>query len=143
MKKLFLSILIFCSLLGGNTNAKIIEFAKCAYERDDYKFRTDLYEKKSYLIDLSKKKVEYVAVLIDSYFKKLVKKNPDSGQPKFIILEDKIHSYNEYIVITKKGAKSDNISFEKIFDLKSKKIQSSYIYKDPKRNNEVSLLQCQ
>jgi len=46
MKKLFLSILIFCSLLGGNTNAKIIEFAKCAYERDDYKFRTDLYEKK-------------------------------------------------------------------------------------------------
>ena len=130
-------------MLGGNTNAKIIEFAKCAYERDDYKFRTDLYEKKSYLIDLSKKKVEYVAVLTDSYFKKLVKKNPDSGQPKFIILEDKIHSYNEYIVITKKGAKSDNISFEKIFDLKSKKIQSSIIYKDPKRNNEVSLLQCQ
>ena len=142
MKKLFLSILIFCSLLGGNTNAKIIEFAKCAYERDDYKFRTDLYEKKSYLIDLSKKKVEYVAILTDSYFKKLVKKNPDSGQPKYIILEDKIHSYNEYIVITKRGA-NDSISFEKIFDLKSKKIQSSIIYKDPKRNNEVSLLQCQ
>ena len=143
MKKLFLSILVFCSLLGGNTYSEIIEFSKCARERDNFKFRTDLYEKKSYLIDLSKSKVEYVAVLTDSYFKKLVKKNPDSGQPKYIILEDKIHSYNEYIVITKKGAKSDSISFEKIFDLKSKKIQSTYIYKDPKRNNEVSLLQCQ
>ena len=142
MKKLFLSILVFCSLLGGNTYAEIIEFSKCARERDNFKFRTDLYEKKSYLIDLSKKKVEYVAVLTDSYFKKLVKKNPDSGQPKYIILEDKIHSYNEYIVITKRGA-NDSISFEKIFDLKSKKIQSSIIYKDPKRNNEVSLLQCQ
>lgn len=142
MKKLFLSILVFCSLLGGNTYAKIIEFAKCAYERDDYKFRTDLYEKRSYLIDLSKKKVEYVAVLTNSYFKKLVKKNPDSGQPKYIIREDKIHSYNEYIVITLIGA-NDSISVEKIFDLESKKIQLSYIYKDPKRNNEVSLLQCQ
>ena len=142
MKKL-LSILVISLLLSGNAYAEIIEFSKCAYERDGYKFRTDLYEKKSYLIDLSKNKVEYVAVLTDPYFKKLVKKNPDSGQPKYIILEDEIHSYNEYIVITKKGAKSDGISFEKIFDLKSKKIQSSYIYKDPKRNNEVSLLQCQ
>ena len=142
MKKL-LSILVLSLLLSGNTYSEIIEFSKCARERDNFKFRTDLYEKKSYLIDLSKSTVESVAILTDSYFKKLVKKNPDSGQPKYIILEDKIHSYNEYIVITKKGAKSDSISFEKIFDLKSKKIQSSYIYKDPKRNNEVSLLQCQ
>ena len=142
MKKL-LSILVLSLLLSGNTYSEIIEFSKCARERDNFKFRTDLYEKKSYLIDLSKSTVESVAILTDSYFKKLVKKNPDSGQPKYIILEDKIHSYNKYIVITKREAKSDSVSFERIFDLKSKKIQSSFIYKDPKRNNEVSLLQCQ
>ena len=73
MKKL-LSILVISLLLSGNAYAEIIEFSKCAYERDGYKFRTDLYEKKSYLIDLSKNKVEYVAVLTDPYFKKLVKK---------------------------------------------------------------------
>jgi hypothetical protein len=143
MRKLFSTILVICSLLSGNAYSEIIEFSKCANERDNFKFRTDLYEENSYLIDLSRSTVERVAILTDSYFNKLVKKNPDSGQPKYIVQKDKIHSYNEYVVITKKGSKSDSISFEKIFDLKSKKIQSSFIYKDPKRNNEVSLRQCQ
>ena len=142
MKKL-LGIVVLSLLLCGNAYSEIIEFSKCAHERDNFKFRTDLYEKKSYLIDLSKSRVELVTVLTDSYFKKLKEKHSDySGQPKYIVVKEKIDSYNEYVVVSLKGAKSDSIYSEKIFDLKSKKIQHSFIYKDPKRN-DVSLWQCQ
>ena len=140
MKKL-LSILVLSLLLSGNAYSKIIKFSKCANERDNFEFRTDLYEKRSYLIDLSKGIVEYVVVLTDSYFKQLVNKNPDSGQPKYIVHKDIIHSYNEYVVVTLK--ESDTLSLEVIYDLKSKRIQSSLISKDQKLNNSVRFYQCQ
>lgn len=140
MKK-FISKIVLCLVLGGNVFAKEILFSKCASQRDNYQFRTDLYEKNDRLINTNKGVVTRISILQDKYFNDLLKKNPNSGQPKYFLNETKIYSFNEFLVITKENY--DIVTFETIYDLKQKKIQLRYIYKDKKRGDEVQFYKCE
>ena len=146
MKKL-LSILVLSLLLSGNASAEIITFSKCYNVREgEFKFRDDLYEQRSYVIDYNKGIVEYISILTDNYFKDLLEKNPDSGQRKYYFMENKIDTFNDLLVKTRdtiKANESNIITFEYIYDLKTKKIQKTTSYSDINRKSEVLFIQCQ
>ena len=139
MKKLFL-ILLLGLLWSVSAFAKEILFSNCASQKDNYEFRADLYERNDRLINTNKGVVTSITILQDKYFNDLLKKNPNSGQPKYFSNETKIHSFNEFLVVTKKNFKP--VTFEHIYDLKQKKIQLRQIYEDINREDEVSLYQC-
>ena len=139
MKK-FILIIVLCLVWSGSAFAKEILFSNCASQKDNYEFRADLYERNDRLINTNKGVVTSIRILQDKYFNDLLKKNPNSGQPKYFSDETKIHSFNEFLVVTKKNFKP--VTFEHIYDLKQKKIQLRQIYEDINREDEVSLYQC-
>ena len=139
MKKFILIIVLFF-LWIGSAFAKEILFSNCASQKDNYEFRADLYERNDRLINTNKGVVTSITILQDKYINKLLKKNPNSGQPKYFSDESKIHSFNEFLVITKN--KFNPVAFEHIYDLKQKKIQVRYIFDDRNREDEVYLYQC-
>ena len=143
MKKL-LSVLFFYFFVSGNAYAEIITFSKCYNERDNNtKFREDLFEKREMIINTDKGIIESVTILTDEYFKKLSEKN--SGELKYIFYDKKITTSNKYFVISKKtaGPKSNRITFEEIYDLKTKRIQYLRDYHNMERDDEVFFIQCE
>ena len=139
MKKFILIIVLFF-LWIGSAFAKEILFSNCASQKDNYEFRADLYERNDRLINTNKGVVTSITILQDKYINKLLKKNPNSGQPKYFSNETKIHSFNEFLVVTKKNL--NPVAFEHIYDLKQKKIQVRHIHEDKNRDDNVFLYQC-
>ena len=145
MKKL-LSILVLSLLFGGSAYAKTITFSKCYNIKEgNFKFRDDLFEQRSYVIDFNKGIVETIMILTDNHFKDLLEKNPDSGQSKYYTFQDEITSYNEFIVLSKKimGKEFNKATFERIYDLKTKKVQRKVDWHHPDRTDSVLLIQCE
>jgi hypothetical protein len=140
MKKLFPIISVLCLVWSGSAFAKEILFSNCAAQYDNYEFRADMYERNDRLINTNKGVVTSITILQDKYINKLLKKNPNSGQPKYFSDESKIHSFNEFLVITKNKFKP--VTFEHIYDLKQKKIQVRHIHEDKNRDDNVFLYQC-
>ena len=139
MKKFILIIVLFF-LWIGSAFAKEILFSNCASQKDNYEFRADLYERNDRLINTNKGVVTSITILQDKYFNDLLKKNPNSGQVKYFSDETKIHSFNEFLVVTKKNL--NPVAFEHIYDLKQKKIQVRHIHEDKNRDDNVFLYQC-
>lgn len=144
MKKLLLTIL-FTLVLSSNTYSEIITFSKCYNDRNDSsKFRDDRFEKREKIININNGTIENILILTDKYFKELQEKN--SGQSKYLFSEEKISSFNKYFVVRKKVVdinSNKKITFEDIYDLKTKRIQLSRNYHDENRANEVFFIQCQ
>lgn len=144
MKKL-LSILVLSLLFGGSGYAEIITFSKCYNVKEgNLKFREDRYEKRNFVISIKKRIISNSVVLTDEYYDKLSKKY--SGQRKYFFTEDKIDSFNDLFVKTRdtiKANESNIITFEGIYDLKTKKIQKTISYSDINRKPEVLFIQCQ
>ena len=144
MKKL-LGVIVLALLLSGNGYAEIITFSKCYNDRNNSsKFRDDRFEKREKIININKGTIENILILTDKYFKELQEKN--SGQPKYLFSEDKISSFNKYFVVRKKVVdinSNKKITYEDIYDLKTKRIQLSRNYHYEERLNEVFFIQCQ
>ena len=144
MKKL-LGILVLGLLLGGNVYAEIITFSKCAHERHDFKFQSNIYKKSMRIIDTDKKIISFTTIFTDEHFKKIFERNSEERQ--YYFEETKIHSFNEHIVKTKREIEINNMidSNESIYDLKKKKIQlTNSFYRDGNHEyTEISFIQCQ
>jgi len=145
MKKL-LSIIVLGLLFGGSANAKSITFSKCYNIKEgNFKFRDDLFEQRSYVIDFNKGIIESITILTDNHFKDLLEKNPDSGQSKYYTFQEEITSYNEFIVLSKVtlGSEFNKATFERIYDLQTKKVQKKTDWHHPDRTDTVLLIQCE
>lgn len=146
MKKL-LSILVLSLLFGGSAFAEVITFSKCAHERYDFKFPSNIYEKVVRIIDTDKKIVSKIVIFTDEHVKKTNEEHPEVEQGKYYFGESKIHSFNEFVVKTKYKTEINNVKDiqETIYDLKSKKIQVTHsIYRDGTHSQtNITYLQCQ
>jgi len=144
MKKL-LGIVVLGLLLSGNGYAEIITFSKCAHERHDFKFQSNIYKKSMRIIDTDKKIISSTTIFTDEHFKKIFERNSEERQ--YYFGETKIDTFNEYIVKTKRETKINNIVdiAEHIYDLEEKKIQiTSSLYRDGNHQyTEISFIQCQ
>ena len=130
MKKLFLSILVLCSLLGGNAYAEIITFTKCAIERDNYIFNTEMYERYELRFDTTAKTVTKIVEYTDKYIKKY-------GELKHYVSESKL----DYIVDHLAGRSSihnGETLFKYVYDLEKK----TYEAMDILANYQVNRFKC-
>ena len=130
MKKLFLSILVICSLLGGNAYAEIITFTKCAIERDNYIFDTEMYERYELRFDTTAKTMTKIVEYTDKYIKKY-------GELKHYVFESKL----DYIVDHLAGRSSSHNGetlFKYIYDLEKK----TYEAMDILANYQVNRFKC-
>ena len=145
MKKL-LGIVVLSLLLSENAYAKTITFSKCyTIKEGNSKFRDEIYEQNSYVIDFNKGIIESIMILTDNHFKDLLEKNPDSGQSKYYTFQEKITSHNEFFVLSKAtlGKEYNKATFERIYDLKTKKVQKKIDWHHPDRTDTVLLIQCE
>ena len=130
MKKLFSTILVICSLLGGNAYAEIITFTKCAIERDNYIFDTESYERKELRFDTTAKTVTKIVEYTDKYIKKY-------NELKHYVFESKL----DYIVDHLAGRSSSHNGetlFKYIYDLEKK----TYEAMDILANYQVNRFKC-
>ena len=130
MKKLFLSILVICSLLGGNAYAEIITFTKCAIERNNYIFDTESYERKELRFDTTAKTVTKIVEYTDKYIKKY-------NELKHYVFESKL----DYIVDHLAGRSSSHNGetlFKYVYDLEKK----TYEAMDILANYQVNRFKC-
>ena len=86
MKKL-LSIVFLGFLLSGNAYAEIIKFTKCAIERDNYIFDTEVYERNELRFDTTAKTVTKIVERTDKHAK-------ETNEMKHYVFESKL----DYIV---------------------------------------------
>lgn len=71
MIKKILHTILFTLVLSGGASAKVIELEKC--NRGENKYDSNVYEKRSYIVDTSKATVQRVTVYTDKEYKKLEK----------------------------------------------------------------------
>ena len=144
MKKLIL-IFLFSVTICKSVYSEIITFSKCAHERHDFKFQSNIYKKSMRIIDTDKKIISSTTIFTDEHFKKIFERNSEERQ--YYFGETKIDTFNEYIVKTKRETKINNIVdiAEHIYDLEEKKIQiTSSLYRDGNHQyTEISFIQCQ
>lgn len=72
----------------------------CA-QKDDFKFRSNTYEKNIRIIDTIKGTISRTVIYTNACVKKLNEEYPDSEQPKYSFSEYKIRSFNEFVVKTR------------------------------------------
>ena len=124
MIRKLLGIIVLGLLLGGNANAEIITFTKCAIERNNYIFDTEMYERYELRFDTTAKTMTKIVEYTDKYIKKY-------GELKHYVFESKL----DYIVDHLAGRSSSHNGetlFKYIYDLKKKTIESvdiGYNYK--------------
>ena len=123
LKKL-LSLIFVSLLLSASAYAEIITFTKCALERNNYIFDTEMYERYELRFDTTAKTMTKIVEYTDKYIKKY-------GELKHYVFESKL----DYIVDHLAGRSSSHNGetlFKYIYDLKKKTIESvdiGYNYK--------------
>jgi hypothetical protein len=145
MKKL-ISILALSLLFSGTGYAKTINFSKCyTIKEGNLKFSDKIFEQNSFVIDFNKGIVESIMIYTDNHFKDLSEKNPLMGLSKYYIFQNKITSYNEFIILSKVtlGKEFNKFTSEKIWDLKTKKVQYKTDWHHPDRRDTNLLIQCE
>ena len=143
-----LSLLLLFDLTTYNSAySEIITFSNCANDKHNFIFQSDIYEKRVHIIDTDKKIISKTTIFTDAHVKKENEENPDTKQTKYYFSEDKIHSFNEFLVKTKRKIKINNVEdiTETIYDLETKKIQVDYsIYRDGNfSQRNVFIIKCQ
>ena len=145
MKKL-LSILVLSLLFSGSALAETITFSKCyTIKEGNLKFRDEIFEQNSYVIDFNKGIVESIMIYTDNHIKDSLEKYPNSDQQKYFIFQNKITSHNEFFVLSKAtlGKEFNKMTSERIWDLKTKKVQMKTDWHHPDRTDTVLLIQCE
>ena len=121
MKKLFLSILVISSLLGGNAYAKIIILSKCFYTAIEKKMDTSVYEKNYYKVDTVQKTVTHISRTSDEW----AKNHPNDS--RINIQKYTLDYYDDDYVVGLE--KKQNKTYRYTLDLK-KKIVEIYIIEE-------------
>ena len=121
MKKLFLSILVISSLLGGNAYAKIIILSKCFQTAVANEFDTEVYEKQYYKVDTNQKTLAHISVITDEWLKN------SSSKSKVTIEKYDLDYYDDDYVVGLD--KKQNKTYRYTLDLK-KKIVEIYIIEE-------------
>tara|TARA_R110000824_G_scaffold192415_1_gene374551 strand:+ start:208 stop:603 length:396 start_codon:yes stop_codon:yes gene_type:complete len=130
MKKLFSIFLVLGLLISGNAYAEIITFTKCAIERDNYIFNTEMYERYELRFDTTAKTMTKIVEYTDKYIKKY-------GELKHYVFESKL----DYIVDHLAGRSSSHNGetlFKYIYDLEKK----TYEAMDILANYQVNRFKC-
>jgi len=123
MKKL-LSLIVVSLLFSVNGYAEIITFTKCALERNNYIFDTEIYERYELRFNTTAKTVTKIVERTDKHAK-------ETNEMKHFIIEEKL----DYIVDHLAGRSSiynSETLFKYNYDLKKKTIESmdiGYNYK--------------
>ena len=129
MKKL-LSIIVASLLLSGNGYAEIITFTKCAIERNNYIFDTEMYERYELRFDTTAKTVTKIVERTDKHAK-------ETNEMKHFIIEEKL----DYIVDHLAGRSSSHNGetlFKYVYDLEKKTYESMDIL----ANYQVNRFKC-
>jgi len=114
-----LGIIVLGLLLGGNANAEIITFTKCAIERNNYIFDTEIYERNELRFDTTAKTVTKIVEHTDKYIKKY-------DELKHFVSESKL----DYMVDHLAGRSSihnGKTLFKYIYDLEKKTYEAQDI----------------
>ena len=116
MKKL-LSLIFISLLLSGNAYAEIIKFTKCAIERDNYIFDTEMYERKEFRFDTTAKTVTKIVEYTDKYIKKY-------GELKHYVFESKLDYIVDHLAGRTSIAQNGKELFKYVYDLEKKTYES-------------------
>ena len=117
-------------MISGNAYAEIITFTKCAIERDNYIFNTEMYERYELRFDTTAKTMTKIVEYTDKYIKKY-------GELKHYVFESKL----DYIVDHLAGRSSSHNGetlFKYIYDLEKK----TYEAMDILANYQVNRFKC-
>ena len=120
MKKL-LGIIILGLLLSGNAYSKVIELKKCS--RGSIKFDPSYYEKRSYVIDTNKSKVQLVGVLTNKQYKIYQKEfmkefGSTEGLDKISVMNFNIeYADSQYVKAVKKWTDSTGAPIETTIEI--------------------------
>ena len=129
LKKL-LSLIFVSLLLSASAYAEIITFTKCALERNNYIFDTEMYERYELRFDTTAKTMTKIVEYTDKYIKKY-------GELKHYVFESKL----DYIVDHLAGRSSSHNGetlFKYIYDLEKK----TYEAMDILANYQVNRFKC-
>ena len=129
LKKL-LSLIFVSLLLSASAYAEIITFTKCALERNNYIFDTEMYERYELRFDTTAKTMTKIVEYTDKYIKKY-------GELKHYVFESKL----DYIVDHLAGRSSSHNGetlFKYTYDLKKKTIEEM----DISDNYKISRWKC-
>ena len=114
LKKL-LSLIFVSLLLSASAYAEIITFTKCALERNNYIFDTEMYERYELRFDTTAKTMTKIVEYTDKYIKKY-------GELKHYVFESKL----DYIVDHLAGRSTihnGETLFKYTYDLEKKTIE--------------------
>ena len=107
-------------LLSGNAYAEIIKFTKCAIERDNYIFDTEVYERNELRFDTTAKTVTKIVERTDKHAK-------ETNEMKHYVGESKLDYIVDHLAGRTSIAQNGKELFKYIYDLEKKTYESQDI----------------